>query len=552
MNSFLAVLKKDLQRNWILLLTASLTWAACLATALFYEASPEPNPQPLRISLLTVGIVARYVLVVVVAVAVVQADHLMDDRAGWRTRPIGRKTLALSKAVALTLGLVVPSFLLDTLARLLLSTSLVEALLASAATAVLLLSALLFVALLSALTRSLTQFVLLTCAIGVAVTLVAFSTSGGIASNMKVSVDGISLPIVNILNASNPELVSPTTTWLVSTSCLFLAGALSLGVTFLVGRRIVAYATGIVTYGIAVMAPGFWLSGMSPEFNQTPSVAPSPSSAKVTSAGKTLSQLSLIHSTSVVNYTLRVDGLEAGWTMDWYGVALRIQGSNNQTSLGNAYGSGHDLRAAASAAARAMLNREDRTTVFVPGALCLPHSDLESLSGNSARIEGSIRVMPRLYRVVQTLPLTPGTQRQKSGSRWRLVTAKEGPMEVGRSTDIRLWSVTVDAIIGSNPASRPEVFQMVLVNEPRQEMALPAFNVKSTSFDLGVLRIQRTEFAFARDYRVYPELYAGSRHELDESWMKDATLLILSSSPAPAFTVPLLDDKATFVSLPGR
>ncbi|MBL9207124.1 MAG: hypothetical protein JNN01_18685, partial [Opitutaceae bacterium] len=235
MNSFLAVLKKDLQRNWILLLAANLTLAACLTTAIFYQASSEPNPQPLRISLLTVGIVARYVLVIVVAVAVVQTDLLMDDRAGWRTRPIGRRTLVLSKAVALTLGLVAPSFLLDTLALAILSTSLVEALLASAATAVLLLSALLFVALLSALTRSLTQFVLLTCAIGVAVTLAAFSTSGGNAPDMKVSVDGITIPIVNILNGSNPEQVSPTTTWLVSTSCLLFAGALSLGVTYLTG-----------------------------------------------------------------------------------------------------------------------------------------------------------------------------------------------------------------------------------------------------------------------------------------------------------------------------
>ncbi len=117
MNSFLAVLKKDLQRNWILMLAAALTWAACLATALFYEANPE---QPLRISLLTVGIIARFVLVVVVAVVVVQTDLIMVDRAAWRTRPIGRTTLLLSKVVALTLGLVVPSVLLDTLARLLL------------------------------------------------------------------------------------------------------------------------------------------------------------------------------------------------------------------------------------------------------------------------------------------------------------------------------------------------------------------------------------------------------------------------------------------------
>ncbi|MBL9203552.1 MAG: hypothetical protein JNN01_00600 [Opitutaceae bacterium] len=307
-----------------------------------------------------------------------------------------------------------------------------------------------------------------------------------------------------------------------------------------------------MTYGIAVMAPGFWHSDVSAEVNQTPSMAPSTSSVHVTGAGKPLSPLSSIRSNSIVNYTLRVDGLKAGWTMDWHGVALRIQGSNNQTSLGNAYGSGHDLRAAAAAAARAMLNREDRTTFTVPGALSLPHFDLESLRGSTARIEGSIRVMPRLYQVVQTLPLTPGTQRQKSGSRWRLVTTKEFPMGVGRQTDMRLWSVTVDAIIGSNPASRPEVFQMVLVNEPRQEMALPAFNQRSTSLSLGVLRIQRTEFAFARDYRVCPELYAGSGHELDEAWMRDATLLILSSSPGPAFSVPLLDDKATFVSVPAR
>ena len=93
---------------------------------------------------------------------------------------------------------------------------------------------------------------------------------------------------------------------------------------------------------------------------------------------------------------------------------------------------------------------------------------------------------------------------------------------------------------------------MVLVNEPRQEMALPALNLKSTSLETGVLRIQRTEVAFARDYRVFPDLYDGRRYELDEEWIKGATLIILSSTPGPAFTVPLRDDEATFASLPAR
>lgn len=548
MSSFLAVLKKDLGRNWLLMLATTLIWVVCLAMALFYEANPE---QPLRISLLTVGIIARVVLVVVVAVVVVQTDLIMDDRAAWRTRPIGRTTLLLSKVVALTLGLVAPSILLDTLARLLLSTSLVEALVASAATGMLLLAALLFVALISALTRSLTQFVLLTCAIGVILTVAAFSTSGINTPNMKVQIDGVAIPLRNVLNSNNPDQVSPTTTWVVSTICILLAGSFSLVVTYLTGRRIVAFAAGIVTYTIAVMAPGFWHLNLSPEVSQAPSVAPSPSSTRVTSAGKALSQLSAIRSASIVNYTLRVDGLTAGWTMDWHSAAMRIQGSNNQTILGSAFGSGHGLRAAASAAARTILNREDRTSVLIPGALSLPLSDLESLSGSTARIEGSIRVMPRFYQVVHTLPLSPGTQREKSGNRWRVVTTKRFP--IGRnSTDMQLWSVTVDAIIGTNPTSRPEEFQMVLVNEPRQEMALPSLHLKSTSLETGVLRIQRTEVAFARDYRVFPDLYGGVRHELDEEWMKGATLIILSSSPGPAFTVPLRDDEATFASLPAH
>jgi hypothetical protein len=552
MNSFLAVLKKDLQRNWILMLAAALTWAACLATALFYEANPEPNPQPLRISLLTVGILARYVLVVVVAVVVVQTDLIMDDRAAWRTRPIGRTTLLLSKVVALTLGLVVPSVLLDTLARLLLSTSLVEAIVASAATGMLLLAALLFVALISALTRSLTQFVLLTCAIGVALTIAAFSTSAGNTPNMKLQVDGIAIPITRVLSPSYHDYVSPATTWLVSTCFFLLAGSLSLVITFSTGRRMIAFATGVLTYGIAIMAPDFWRWDLVNEVNTAPSSAPSPSSATVTSDGKAKSQLWSDLSTSIVNYTLRIDGLAAGWTMDWHGAAMRIQGSTNQTFLGGAFGTGSDLRAAASAAARAILSREERTTVLVPGLLSLPHSEREALGGRTARIEGLIRVEPRLFQIVHRLPLTPGAQREKSGSRWRIVTTKKYPLEGRSSTGMGLWSVTVDAIIGTNPASRPEEFQMVLVNEPRQEMALPALNLKSTSLETGVLRIQRTEVAFARDYRVFPDLYGGARHELDEEWIKGATLIILSSSPGPAFTVPLRDDEATFDSLPAR
>ena len=552
MNSFLAVLKKDLQRNWILMLAAALTWAACLATALFYEANPEPNPQPLRISLLTVGILARYVLVVVVAVVVVQTDLIMDDRAAWRTRPIGRTALLLSKVVALTLGLVVPSVLLDTLARLLLSTSLVEAIVASAATGMLLLAALLFVALISALTRSLTQFVLLTCAIGVALTIAAFSTSAGNTPNMKLQVDGIAIPITRVLSPSYHDYVSPATTWLVSTCFFLLAGSLSLVITFSTGRRMIAFATGVLTYGIAIMAPDFWRWDLVNEVNTAPSSAPSPSSATVTSDGKAKSQLWSDLSTSIVNYTLRIDGLAAGWTMDWHGAAMRIQGSTNQTFLGGAFGTGSDLRAAASAAARAILSREERTTVLVPGLLSLPHSEREALGGRTARIEGLIRVEPRLFQIVHRLPLTPGAQREKSGSRWRIVTTKKYPLEGRSSTGMGLWSVTVDAIIGTNPASRPEEFQMVLVNEPRQEMALPALNLKSTSLETGVLRIQRTEVAFARDYRVFPDLYGGARHELDEEWIKGATLIILSSSPGPAFTVPLRDDEATFDSLPAR
>ncbi len=549
MNSFLAVLKKDLQRNWILMLAAALTWAACLATALFYEANPE---QPLRISLLTVGIIARFVLVVVVAVVVVQTDLIMDDRAAWRTRPIGRTTLLLSKVVALTLGLVVPSVLLDTLARLLLSTSLVEAIAASAATGMLLLAALLFVALISALTRSLTQFVLLTCAIGVVLTIAAFSTSGINTSNLKVQVDGIAIPVARALNPSYHDYASPATTWLVSTCFFLLAGSLSLVITFSTGRRMVAFATGVLTYGIAIMAPGFWRWDLVNEVNPAPPSAPSPSSTTVTIDGKAKSQLWSDRSTSIVNYTLRIDGLAAGWTMDWHGAAMRIQGSTNQPILGGAFGTGSDLRAAASAAARAILSREERTTVPVPGLLSLPHSEREALGGRTARIEGLIRVEPRLFQIVHRVPLTPGAQREKSGSRWRIVTTRKYPLEGRSSTGIGLWSVTVDAIIGTNPASRPEEFQMVLVNEPRQEMALPALNLKSTSLETGVLRIQRTEVAFARDYRVFPDLYDGRRYELDEEWIKGATLIILSSTPGPAFTVPLRDDEATFASLPAR
>ncbi len=314
----------------------------------------------------------------------------------------------------------------------------------------------------------------------------------------------------------------------------------------------IAFATGVLTYGIAIMAPDFWRWDLVNEVNTAPSSAPSPSSATVTSDGKAKSQLWSDLSTSIVNYTLRIDGLAAGWTMDWHGAAMRIQGSTNQTFLGGAFGTGSDLRAAASAAARAILSREERTTVLVPGLLSLPHSEREALGGRTARIEGLIRVEPRLFQIVHRLPLTPGAQREKSGSRWRIVTTKKYPLEGRSSTGMGLWSVTVDAIIGTNPASRPEEFQMVLVNEPRQEMALPALNLKSTSLETGVLRIQRTEVAFARDYRVFPDLYGGARHELDEEWIKGATLIILSSSPGPAFTVPLRDDEATFDSLPAR
>ncbi|HRE81434.1 MAG TPA: hypothetical protein PLN52_10320, partial [Opitutaceae bacterium] len=116
MNSFLAIFKKDLRRFWPLL---ALAWVFCalnLSQLLFSFPSllsPAGRPPPYEISLTAP---LQWALIAIVVLIIIQADRIIDPRAGWQTRPVKVSTLVCAKLAVLGIGLILPCALLDALA----------------------------------------------------------------------------------------------------------------------------------------------------------------------------------------------------------------------------------------------------------------------------------------------------------------------------------------------------------------------------------------------------------------------------------------------------
>lgn len=167
------IFKKDTLRFWPLLLV----WFCLLTLATINMAAGFPNLDDVAIELLTT---ARWIVFILLAISLVQADRLVGDREFWMTRPVPPIALVGAKIVGLTIWLIIPASLADVSATLWLGATTHQLLVAGLGTALWATTLALGAAALAAITTTIVQWTI--AAISLCLTMAAVSLCMTIAA----------------------------------------------------------------------------------------------------------------------------------------------------------------------------------------------------------------------------------------------------------------------------------------------------------------------------------------------------------------------------------
>ena len=538
MSTVLLILRKDLRHLWVLSslgvlfsLFATLGW--------YWDLS--------RIStsgfIFFAGQVAPIVVLFVLSVAIVQSDPTVGDRAFWRTRPISPGALLVAKLLVLCLVFALPSLLVNLFLAVSMDTP--------------------FPVLLGMVIES-TGMILIECLVSALVGAVTRSLMQAAAA---VLASALLLMAVAVLNPL-PQLFVPWRMDIPGHAPRMAAMGVYSGIAalillahqFLTRRRVRTLVLLVASVPAVLFASVRWpvsIRSTSPTEAETP--------AKLeTSAGVQMMLMppAVTWSTSYVNNpatgkTVKAHTVAMNAAMrsipegriiqiDSITSALRFPGGEELqfqpigrafwpywSSLTQATAISRELGLAPPAPSKEQA-KQPRLRLFT-----VPNEKAVALAGKRGTLTVTLKLYELAFHQVASLPARPGAHWTRDGEMWRVAKIS---FEKGAPSAVLEHLRATSILINEGPA-RPDYrpdgyrFGLALHNKKRGEFALSTF--RWFSMDLPQWTIDRNDriVTFSEAWKV-----GGSPvdHPIDESWLADAELVILSAVPVGSFEKQLV------------
>jgi hypothetical protein len=485
--------------------------------------------------------IVRLLLRVLLTALVVQTHPLVGSDAFWMTRPIPPLTLLRSKAFVLTLFLVIAPVAAESMLMVSYGVppgQMVRVAIESAVYAAMW-AALLATA--AALTPTFARFVLL-CG-GVLATLALYLA-------IQITVDSIA-PYSPPLVADPPRPEDPTSA-IVAVVTLILGLAVTLVVQYRWRRLAHSAVIAVLMVVASPLVADLWPWPLLQRNVQLPASAALESSLPVVARADAVRSVRTEEGNSdgVAPWRravapIQISGLEPGWSADigLLQATLEVDGGRTVTSVSSPVpvpATTDNTKRSRDVAISGLIGATDVLTVFNPRfpgiqsaavpLLVVPESEFVRLAPVKGHYHGRFHVQLTRHQIEATLPLRPGVG-VRNGGYW--VVLNSAVVSSGR-IDLRLRESDATSSFDRRPRSERTYY----IRNRQNGTALEA---RADDSDFGLLpqliggvTVSRTMSGFwvAGIALRFPPPWVGRDFQgLDETWLRDADLLIVRSTP---------------------
>jgi hypothetical protein len=527
MKSVLHLMRKDLSYFWpLLLLSTALAIATLWCDVHFYGSFDPSTPAPAATFLIDLILpVARWVLLFVIPVVVIQEDLVLGDRAVWLTRPIQPRSLLAAKLLFLLVGLALPMAIIGASAAWYLGASAGEIAASARIPLEVAMCSSLFAVLLAACTKTLFRATVLLLGIFASAVLLTYFVSGR-------------RPLIHFTPRfwpwPSPFHISDATNEIIG-SVVLVVGILGALSGLYRWRRIFrAGACGILLFWVGCVLSLYWpieLIKFRPD-SSVPALPPPrllmrAASPKFMAEGGSKGMVQL-------NFSLHVGGMPANRPAEISFSSGKIVRSDGlAVSLGIAVEKERRLTPAALKSAFGLVpdflgEQVTATTSY------LTAKEFEELRGQTVQLDGAVVLTPIQYHLVQRFPLALGERYRERGEEWQVERLWQDAS--GQ------WLLTANFAQSARPWSKPGLeakdIEIALVNPTRNEIALGSTDAGAINmhnhFLQGIDVGQITRSFTERRSRIDGESHYG----IDADWLQHAEIYVLNGTRGRAVRMP--------------
>ncbi len=536
MRTALLVLRKDLRRFWFL---SALAFVSVLISALgvywnLWHANLTREVWESAFSKFARDIAqnAPPLVIVVLVIAVMQADLTVGDKAFWRTRPISRGSLLGAKLLLLLALLIIPSVA----ANLFLAHSVDAS--APMALGIVLESTgtILLVALLAAFVASITGTMIQAVGVVLAAAFI-FIVVGSVADSAASSMH---LVLPWQLTVAYPG--HRIATLGIFGAFAFLAAVAHQVLTLRTGRTLVLYA---VLVPLVILAAAQWPITLrsAPAKDEFPQPLAKSEGVRVMLKPPAQNEYSIAVRDSVTGRDVLAHTVSIDATMDSTppGRIVQVQSIASKLQLGGgreiilprferpfwpiwSYERQLDSICGELGLTPPVLPPEKHYTRNLR-LFTIPDEQARAVSGEPARLTSTLTLYEIAFHEQMRLPLRVGEASSHEGQRWEVRSVEIADAEVNVSMR-HLFASSMFDPSGAATSDRSDgyVRGMVLLNQRLGEYALTVDRWGSAYQPPGVLSVADMYFRFRDRWRSGGAMVAGA---IDDAWLHDAVLVLL-------------------------